>query len=256
MDKKNKPMNTAQNLYAETHTALTYQVDFDCRLALPAVFMLLQEAAWHHADNHGWGYEGLRRRGWFWVLSKMWVEMLYYPLWTDVMRIETWSNPPDLLTAIRDFEGFGADGGKFLAASSSWLILSRSDNRVQPLAEYARAFPHLEGRNAIAHKPPKIAAPDNPAVTARSAVQPSDIDMHQHVNNARYVQWALDSFGIDFLRGNAVRAIGVNFLSQGKAADPYAVATSAIGGNTYISAILNHTSGKEMARIKTLWQCK
>jgi acyl-ACP thioesterase len=248
-------MNT-NNLHSERYKVLTFLADFDCSISIPAVLMLLQEAAWHHANDHDLGYDGLRKKGLFWVLSRLHVKMLRYPRWTNEIRIETWSKQPDILTAYRDFEGFGQDDSKFLQAASSWLILDHATNRPQPLGNYAAQFPHLIGRHAIEHKPSKIAAPSNPAQTYNGIVQPSDIDMHQHVNNTRYAQWVLDSFGFEFLKQHAISSIEINFLSQAKQNDAYSIATSAMPDGYYVSSIINKAANIEMARIRTSWQSK
>jgi acyl-ACP thioesterase len=245
-----------KNMHTEHYTALSYMVDADCRISLPAVLMLLQEAAWHHANNHDFGYKGLLRRQLYWVLWRMRVEMLRYPAWTEPIKIQTWSKQPDNLTAYRDFEGYDGDNCKFLAAASSWLILDMENRRPQPAAIYANEFPHLANKHAIAQKPQKIAAPINAAIAAHGIVQPSDIDMHQHANNTRYIQWVLDSFGFDFLSKNQAAVIDINFLSQAKAGDQYAIAAAAHAGSACTCSIINKDTSREMARVKILWQPK
>jgi acyl-ACP thioesterase len=241
------------SVLTETHTVATFQVDFDCKITIPGVLMLLQDIAWQHANQHNFGYEHLRKQGLFWVLLRMHIEMLRYPRWTEALRIETWSKQPDTLAAYRDFEGRDADGNKLFAATSSWVILNRETNRPQPLTRFLDAFPHNLVRYAIAEKPAKIPALQNATTVANATVQPSDIDMHLHVNNTRYVQWVIDSFGYDFLQRNALRTLDVNFRSQAKADDPYTIMTSAIDDKTYASSIVHRETEKEWARIKTGW---
>ncbi|GHT14927.1 acyl-ACP thioesterase [Bacteroidia bacterium] len=246
-------MNTSSSLFSETHTIATYQVDSNCRLTIPNVLMLLQEIAWKHVNIHQLGYQDLHRQGLFWVLAKMKLVMHRYPKWTDTLQLNTWSKQPELLTAFRDFEGRDEQGNLYFSATSSWHILSLASGRPQAMTDFAKAFPHLAGEHAIAAPPAKLPAPANPQQTSNGVVHPSDIDMHLHVNNTRYVQWVVDSFGFEFLQHNAIQEMEVNFLSQAKDGDAYNVLTTALSDTEYITAVQGQSNLKDWVRVRIVW---
>ncbi|MDR0729656.1 MAG: hypothetical protein LBF19_06000 [Prevotellaceae bacterium] len=243
-----------KKVLAETHQIPTYFVDFEQKMTIPSLFLLMQEAAWRQATRHGFGYRQLQEKGLFWVLAKIKVIIRHYPQWTDTIRLETWSKEPERLTAYRDFEGFDAHDRRLFAATSAWHILSAATNRPQSLDDFRTRFPIPEGRHAIEEKPAKLPSPVNPATTAAATVLPSDIDLHRHVNNTRYVQWVLDCFPFAFLQTHRIREIEVNFLQQAKVADTYRVDTEALSDVEYLSSILREHDGKDLARIRTLWE--
>ncbi|MDR2802057.1 MAG: hypothetical protein LBB31_02430 [Prevotellaceae bacterium] len=246
-------MDAAQKILVEEYIVPTYHVDFDRKITAPNLLLLLQEAAWKHANQHGFGYSHLQERGLFWVLAKLKLVMYRYPHWRDTLRIETWGKPPELLTAFRDFEGFDQQGEKLFAATSAWHILSISGNRPQSMEFFKNAFPIAEGRHAIEEKPAKIPAAKKPQQTLPAAVLPSDIDINLHVNNTRYVQWILDRFDFGFLQQRQLKEMEVNFLSQAKMGDRYVVTTGTLSNGEFLSSVLSDDDHRELARMRTLW---
>lgn len=246
-------MDTPQKVLTEDHKIPTYFVDFEQKMTIPSLLLLLQEAAWRQATQYRFGYRHLQEKGLFWVLAKIKLSLFRYPKWTETLRLETWSKEPERLTAYRDFEGFDEQGRRCFAATSAWHILSAATNRPQPLDDFKNRFPVPEGRHAIEEKPAKIQAPTNPATVAAAAVRPSDVDLHRHVNNTRYVQWVLDGFPFDFLQTHRLREITVNFLQQAKIAEPYRVDLEALSNLEYLSAVVRETDKKELARMHSRW---
>jgi acyl-ACP thioesterase len=249
-------METSQKILVEEYAVPTYHVDFERKIIVPNLLLLLQEAAWKHASQHGFGYAHLQEKGLFWVLAKLKLVMHRYLQWTDTLRIETWGKTPELLTAFRDFEGLDRQGGAFFAATSAWHILSIAGNRPQSMEHFKNNFPIVEGKHALEEKPAKIPAAKNPQQTMPAAVLPSDIDMNLHVNNTRYVQWILDRFDFGFLQRHQLKEIEVNFLSQAKMGDQYVITTGRQSNTEFISSAVRYDDHKELVRARTLWEKK
>ncbi len=249
-------MNPLQHIFREAHKIHTYHVDFEQKITIPGIFLFLQEIAWHHANEYGFGFSQLQEKGLFWVLSKIKLVMHRYPLWNDVLHLETWSKEPELLTAFRDYEGFDQDQNHLFSATSAWHVLSAATQRPQRLDELRKLFSILEGKHAIEEKPEKL--PDFQALerSAEFPVLPSDIDMNLHVNHTRYITWMLDHFGFEFLQQHQLEEIEVNFLWPAVAGDRYFIATGSENGTTFGSSIIRSGDQKELARIRTAWRKK
>jgi acyl-ACP thioesterase len=246
---ENSPVHSA------TYRLHTNYVDGQKKLSLPGLFIFLQEIAWEHATQRGFGYEHLKARGQFWVLAKVKVLLYNYPQWNDELRIDTWSKEPDILTAYRDFEGYNAKGRRLFSATSSWHILSEGAHRPQRVDALKQSFPIPVNKHAIAEKPGKIPAPEITAPeVALQKVLWSDIDINMHVNNSRYVQWVMDSFPSDFLLTHQVAEMEVNFLQQAVVGDRYYIHTQKISSAEYITSVIRDEGQTALARIRTLWR--
>ena len=248
-------MDLSHKIFVEELTIPTYFVDSEQKMTTPSIFLLLQEVAWKHASQYGFGFRDLQAKEVFWVLSKIKLIVHDYPKWGDFLRIETWGKEPELLTAFRDFQGFDKVGHKFFDATSSWHILNTTNNRPQRMDDFREQFPIPEGKHAIEQKPEKLPTHENLHETNLCKVLPSDIDMNLHVNNTKYIQWVLDSFSFDFLEQHILTEIEVNFLSQAKVGGNYFIAYSKISENEYLSSVINDNK-KELAKIRTTWKDK
>jgi acyl-ACP thioesterase len=242
-----------ENLHIDYYDIASYHADFTHQLTPASLFCFLQESAWRHADSKGFGFSHLAVRNEFWVLAKMHVLINRMPNWTEKIRSETWGKQPELLTAFRDFEFFDKDNQSIIRATSSWHILDMQTHRPTTLSYFADDFPIVD-RYAIAEKPQKIQPP--PSNSVRSAIYPvlpSDIDMNQHVNNTRYVQWAMDCIPFEFQKQHFLNEISVNFLSEARIGENYYVEIYQNEQNlTHI--ILSEKENRKLAAVQSVWK--
>jgi len=214
-----------ENLHIDYYDVTSYHTDFKQYLSPISLFYFLQESAWRHANSRGFGWTHLAERNEYWVLAKMHVIINRMPSWIEKIRLETWGKEPELLTAFRDFEFFDSDNQSIISVTSSWHILNMQTHRPTTLTNFAGNFP-IVNRHAIAEKPQKIQIPSsNPIKSAIYTVLPSNIDINLHVNNTRYVQWAMDCIPFEFQKQHIIREINVNFLSQAHIGENYFVET-------------------------------
>jgi acyl-ACP thioesterase len=248
------PSPVTEHIFTMTFPIRTDRVDWEKKLNIPGLFLFLQEIAWTHADIWGFSYKQLYEKGWFWVLSKLKVQIDRYPQWNDELHLQTWSKVPETLTAYRDFIGYDQHGTKMFSATSAWHILSMTTGRPQRVDELKKCFPVPENLHAITDKLDRLPAPENEVTGEVQKVVLSDIDMHLHVNNTRYIQWILDSFPPEFAQSHKVVEIEVNFLQQAKLGDSYYIVTQNLGEGIFLSAALRTSDNKALVHIKTLWK--
>jgi len=242
-----------ENLHIDYYDITSYHADSKQQLATVSLFYFLQESAWRHANSRGFGWSHLAERNEFWVLAKMHICIDQMPYWTEKIRLETWGKAPELLTAFRDFEFFDANNQSIIRATSSWHILNMQTHRPTALSYFADDFP-IVNRHAIAEKPQKIQIPAADAVkSAVYPVLPSDIDMNQHVNNTRYVQWALDCIPFDFQKQHSLCEISVNFLSEARMGENYFI-ESYQNELTFTHLILSERENRKLAAVESRWK--
>jgi acyl-ACP thioesterase len=241
------------NLHVDYYDITSYHADFKQQLAAVPLFYFLQESAWRHANSRGFGWSHLAERNEFWVLAKMHLQIQRMPSWTEKIRLETWGKEPELLTAFRDFEFFDIDNQSIIRATSSWHILNMQTHRPTALSHFAGNFP-IVNRHAIKEKPQKIQIPASNAVkSAVDAVLPSDIDMNQHVNNTRYVQWAMDCIDFEFQKQHSLCEISVNFLSEARMGENYFIETHQ-NGLIFTHLILSEKENRKLAAVESKWK--
>ena len=189
-----------------------YNTDMSRRLK-PASFMdLAQEAATLHANILGFGYDDLIVSGNAWIISRMRVVFVDTPKWRENVTLATWHKGLNRLFFLRDFLMTDNDGNVKVKATTSWLVLNLDTRRLV-------RDPKLldEGKtcteNVIETPADKVDMPKDAEVklVMEHEAAYSDLDMNGHVNNAMYMQWAMNAVNYEISSERPVKEFTINF---------------------------------------------
>jgi acyl-ACP thioesterase len=212
------------NKLIQKFTIPCFNADMSWRLK-PASFMdMAQEAANLHAATLGFGYDELIASRTAWVLSRMHVVFVDTPKWRDEVTLATWHKGLNRLFFLRDFLMTDKDGKARVKATTSWLVLNLDTRRLV-------RDPHLidEGKtcteDVLDAPADKVVMPKD--VEAKLVMQHdvaySDLDMNCHVNNAMYMQWAMNAVNYEISSDRPVREFTINFNHEIKPQETVAI---------------------------------
>lgn len=233
-----------------------YEVDAKNRVFLPSLWKYLQETAWNHANRIGIGYSDLARNDHFWVLSRLSIEMNEYPGWGDKIQVKTWLLGNSRLFALRDFSIVKEDGRIIGGAKSAWVVLdlkSRKPQRIEPFLEGLNPIPDQHGAET---KLDKLPAPNDPDAETLFTVCYSDLDMHQHVNNARYIEWILDSYSFEMNQTHQITTFEMNFLAESNCGDELSIRSERQKDSipTFLHTVIRKEDKRELCRARVRWK--
>jgi acyl-ACP thioesterase len=236
--------------WQKTFKINSYHVDTFQRLTLPSLCLFFQEIAYEHAEHLNFGYNYLKSLKKFWVLSRLHVEVYRYPVWGDEVTVTTWPRGMDGMFALREFLVNLADGTQIAAATSSWLVLDEEKHfpqRIDPddFVEFSKT--KETALNLVAEKLPKV---DDAFKVETFKVKYSDVDVNRHVNNGRYVQWAIDSLPLDNLLNRTISSLLVNFMGEASFEDIIALWKTDHSDSGYHVFIHNDSRTKELCRVR------
>ena len=200
--------------------------DVDCmkRLRLTAFLEKTQAVAEAHATLYGCGYHHLIGKNIVWVLSRMKVEVIRMPEWNEPVRLDTWHKRVERIFALRDFILYDAHETPIIKATSAWLLM---DVHARKMLRVEHILPHLAQvdipQDAIKSVPDKLTAPEEHTwvIEKDHHVAYSDIDLLNHVNNTKYVEWALDCLplGDDTPNMHEMTSFQINFNVEARFQD-------------------------------------
>jgi len=232
----------------------SYDVDLSKRLTLPALFNYFQEIAWEHAGILRFGIDDLSKNNQFWVLSRVRVEIEKLPLWTENITLITYPRGVDGLFALRDYEMFDDHGNRIIGASSSWIVLSTENHRPVKLAGRDLEM-FLNDRRALSVNSAKIRdVEDTPIINENLKVKIGDIDVNNHVNNTRYIDWAYNAFSFDHYQKYTPQIVEVNFLAEGKQDDNLKLEVFKLSDDENIINIERVEDHKDLSKILIKWK--
>ena len=249
-------MSEMKKSWEDEYSISFYEVDTKNEVFLPILWSFMQETAWHHADHLKVGYLDLAENNSFWALSRLFIQMDEYPRWGDKIRIKTWLAGMGRLFALRNFSIINPKGEIIGTARSAWLVLdlkSRRPQRVEPL--FKRILPLLD-RPAEAEEPEKIPDSVHPREENLFKVRYSDIDMHHHVNNTKYIEWVLDRYPYEMNQTHHIHTFEINFLAESSHGDEISVHTEPFGDSppAFLHSVFRKGDGRELCRARVSWK--
>jgi medium-chain acyl-[acyl-carrier-protein] hydrolase len=232
--------------WREVFKIRTFDVDFKNSIKLSSIFNFLQEAASNNAEQLKFGYDDLIKDGLFWVLSRAKIHILKYLTLGDEIIIETWPKGTDKLFALRDFRIYNSGNEIVGKATTAWLLVDSKTMRPVRPDFLVENIPHHNIEPAIIETPGRIVETETKAEVAEKIIAYTDIDINQHVNNVRYVDFVLDSFRMDHFKEKKISTMQINFLNESKFEDKIKIFKGAIGsaGNVYYIEGVNQNSVK------------
>lgn len=229
-------LDNVRHSYSEKFVIRCYEVGMNRTASIETIANLLQEVACNHAQSVGFSTDGfattpsMRKRRLIWVTTRMHIEVDEYPVWGDVVQIETWCQAEGKAGTRRDWLISNVATGKLIGrVTSTWVMMNQDTRRLSRITddvreEYAQhcpdppryAFPE---ENSSSLK--KISKLQDPAQHLRSGLMPrrGDLDMNQHVNNVTYIGWILESTPPDVLDTHQLHRITLDYRRECKHGD-------------------------------------
>jgi len=226
------------NLYKMPRTITDTDVDFARKQKLSSVFGYFQDIAALHAENLGGGVEWLKNELQVaWVLVRVRVEIDEYPRYEDKVIVETWPQTPKALYE-RDYRIVREDGTVLVRAASVWVIMDLKTREVKRNQFLDYKGIEINKDRALGGGFPRLKPIDGAKFVYEKAARYSDLDYNSHVNNAKYVDIALDTIPMDDYRKGHPKAFEIHYSQEAGAGDILDIKTKNLDdGRLYIEGI-------------------
>jgi medium-chain acyl-[acyl-carrier-protein] hydrolase len=245
----------APELWTNHYKVHSYHSDRYGKLRLHVIANFLQESAWLHSNACGIGYKDLLSIGKLWILSGLKIKVADYPAWGDELIMNTWGNEYEDPFAYRDFELLNNNGKQIICGSTSWLLINESNHRPNRITTEYQKIPR-RGVSSGSGKPEKIKALTEKGIEKIRIVNNSDIDIYQHVNNAKYIEYCTDLLSAEVWNDTEVGEITINYLSESLPENIIRFNIIQSGELYYFFSAFNETLNREIFRANFIFRKK
>jgi medium-chain acyl-[acyl-carrier-protein] hydrolase len=174
---------------------------------------LIQLTAAAHSELGGISFSDMQAFNQAWVLSRMRIEISELPKWKDVITINTWINSLENSRSIRAIEVI-LNGRKIIGSETFWVVFNTKIRRPEELKLPISHFELFQKRKATDISLSKIIVEDSVEKINEKEVVLSDIDIVNHVNNVKYLEWCLDYVTPELILNQKIKSIEMNFLKE------------------------------------------
>ena len=201
-------------VYTERKELSYNELDFMGRWKPDNIFLTMQEAAGRHAERLGAGYGVLRQKGIGWVLIRTSLKMDKYPGVNTTVTVTTWPEPERRLLFPRFFT-FKDDAGNLLGtASTLWAIMDIENRSLAVPASKGVVVQTPAEPPLKLELPGKVRMPEGEISESSVCPKYSDLDVNNHVNNSRYIDWFTDQIPLDVHTGGILSEISVSYSRE------------------------------------------
>jgi acyl-ACP thioesterase len=169
-----------------------------------------------------------------WVLSRMRVEISKLPKWKDTVTIKTWINTLENSRSVRALEVY-VNGIKVVGSETFWVVINTEKRRPEALALPFEHFEIFPEKKATEKSFSKIQLVDNKEDVFNKVVVLSDLDIVNHVNNVKYLEWCLDFVSSELILNQKIDSFEMNFMKELSLKDQVKIHESEIDNNTIFS---------------------
>ena len=174
---------------------------------------ILQLTASAHSEVGGISFYDMQKFHQAWVLSRMRVEITNLPKSGDTVTVTTWINSLENSRSVRALE-MHVNGKKIVGSETFWAVFNTKARRPEGLAlpfEHFELFPEkratIEGFSKITINPEKESV-------FEKTVYLSDLDIVNHVNNVKYLEWSLDHVEPKRILNQEIESFEMNFMKE------------------------------------------
>ncbi len=172
-----------------------------------------QITASEHAILAGVGFNDLQEYNQSWVLNRMRIEIDKMPNWASDIEVNTWVEELRGAKSTRNFT-IECEGEKLVGVSSLWAVFNTVRRRPEVLelpTDHIERFPEM---HATEIPNQKVNLEVEFTEQFEYKVQFSDIDIVNHVNNTKYLEWCLNFVDPQIVLDNQIKAIDLNFMRE------------------------------------------
>lgn len=164
------------------------------RLTVQALLNYFQDCSTFQSEDMGTGLDYVDEKQAGWILASWQIKVFSLPGFGREVEIGTWPHAFDKLYGYRNFLMKDASGEVLAAADSYWIYLDfEKGHPVRIPEEMIDIYGKLiEPRFPMEEAPRRISLPEGMEDRDAFSVMPWDIDTNHHMNNAKYVSYAME----------------------------------------------------------------
>ena len=220
------------------------------------ILTLLEETASEHCYQINHSLYDLINQNIGWVLLSGAMKIDRYPKYKEKITIKTWLSGYTFTKGIRENIIYDEQNNVIGRAKGLWGFFDVERRKPIKIFDNIKEKWPVCNEECINHDiNKKIRAIDTASNTKEFYVNRYDIDMNQHVNNIRYLQWVMESIPEEIIDNFYLHFIDGRFISEAQYRDTILSYTGKdVSYNSFAHTLKVKSNNQICATAKTLWK--
>lgn len=232
-----------------------YEIDYKKRCLITSLLNYLQDLAILQSDQLGAGIDYLTEHKMAWVLYRWDVKINKYPMYREKIKIRTYAYSFVKFYAYRKFEVTDESGEIIGSADTVWLLVNTENKKPIKINEHMyQAYGVAIDENTPLEFE-DLEEMSETEIENEYEVRYSDIDTNRHVNNVKYVDWAIETVPLNTVKDHSLirlKAIYKREATYGKMVKVYTQTSPKNDGIICLHRIVD-SEGTDLCFLETTW---
>lgn len=191
-----------------------YETDINKKLSVSGLMKYFEDIALLQSENVGLGLNYYELNNVAWLLFKWDIRIHNMPSYKDTIKVITQPFGFKRYYAYRKFEVLNENGEILVEADSIWLLVNTKARRpIQIIEDMYKGY-GLSTQDDFIPDINKMEEVTRIDFEKEFKVNQSDIDMNDHVNNVKYIEWAIETLPVDLFRNKCLTRLKVFYKKE------------------------------------------
>ena len=235
-----------------------YEIDYNRNALITSIINYFGDIAMHQSGKLGVGLDWLIENNLGWVIYKWDINIYRYPTLDEKVIVRTWPLSFRKFYAYRQYDIIDSKGEVIATADSVWFLIDTNRRRPTKVSNAMYETYRLTEQDKDIADFGQLEVPNNISTEKIFNVRYSDIDTNKHVNNAKYVDWCIETVPLEVVLNYTLKNIKVIYEKETKYGDRIKALCEIIDqGDTIICLHkIEDEEGKKLTLAKTEWHKK
>lgn len=233
-----------------------YEVDYKLRCKLSSIINFICDVGTQQSESVGGGMEYCLKNNCAWVFYKYDIKMYRYPRFGETITLSTTPIGFKKFYGLRKYVIKDEENNIIGEALALFFLINTDKRRPMRIQEEQYDFYGVDGDINCDISMDKIEKVEKEQYYKQFNIRYSDIDSNKHVNNVKYVEWAIESVPLDIVKEYELKNIKVIFEKETKYGESISVSATLkkIDDNNLKSYHkIRNTEGTELTVIEINW---
>lgn len=199
-------------MYSKKYIVGPSDADQNLNAKISTLFIYMQDVAMEHAEELGIGKANTMDKGMMWVITRTALTIYRLPKYLEEVTVSTYPGDDMKFIFPRYYNIKDKDGNILMTASSTWMVLNKNSHGVNFNPFNGKVLPseHMDKEEPL---PSKI-QPSEVSLIDKRKVRNSDVDINNHLNNTRYIEYLFDSHDSEFYKTHIVKHLTIEYKKE------------------------------------------
>lgn len=197
--------------YSKEYEINYYDVNYKLEANITTLINYIGDIGTAQTEGLGIGMEYLTANNMAWVFYQYDIKVNRYPKYGEKVKLVT--NPAGFkkFYALRTYELFDESGEKILEAQAIFFLINIEKRKAMRVPEEQCISYGAIGDENIDFKVERLEKLKEVMYSKEFNVRYSDIDSNRHVNNSKYVEWAIEAVPLEIVKDYSLNRIRITF---------------------------------------------